>query len=1002
MKKAFYLLLLFSSVSYSTQSLVLAGGLTATATIPDAAPYDTLNAQSFRFQFRVHDWSPGSGGVYSNTVFHDTNASNFFCSIDSSSFLVCADAWDSLSGDYFWSISIAGRTDFIVTVVRDVEAMKFHGAVCNSDLSGCVTSTGQSIVSLSTGRLSSITAGGDNTSARLAFFRWRTGNGAELPREYDPPADLGDWEFENNGNDSSGNSLTLSYSGTATYGTSPIHAPGCNAGASQTLRAGGTGALDGTGSTPADGGSTLSYSWSQIAGPSVTWSSHTTAQPTISNLAATNNPAVASYVFSLTVTDGSNQSSTCTVKDGAVTVDSRDVVIAVDSSVDSIIGPLTPWGTSPWPVYDTLEKSWADMMHAKRVSDPHYADVWNTALTGTVDVVLNSHTITGHGTTFQTTFCNGGTSPTGDAIVVWWSGYGRRAMAIESCDSDTQITTATAYSWWTASESGLHYSALTSDSAYNWSAGQSTAGINYYDGGLSHRALYYRSGIDDYLTEARGLAAAWWSYPYIDRGDSYVMRNGGFWNFGLPPRGKSATGLYLYALDGHPETWPWLRAMLGNFYYFVGIGALGPSAESVREGGYNLAFIALAALYDPDATAKATALAALQQDVDAWISQQWPDGSWRDLFPGAHNSEDDLWRVGAASTVSVTHGATTVIGNGTNWQQSWFASGSTDCNGSPCAHLWTADSGPSHRRPVPLTGDGTIYTATWVSTTQLTLDRPYEGVTDTAKFWGLDSAGAWLGWGTQPFMMGVAARGMAYAYRALSAADDITRANGAKQALVNAVNWIRTHGYQPDVRGMWYGVGYGICGDPPSLSGPSSCIGDRSLSGETMGAIADAYRVAPTSTLLNFGDNLMGAMWGKGSVGPQADGQYLSEFDAGGWWYGPDLATCSGSNPPSNCNNGKWFGFHWGFGGAPAWLGARNPQSSTRNVWVGVHLSDVSNAAKVRVTIAPPVGATQTTCSSSPCLVTVDGQQGEHLMRLEFLSAAGAVLASSDDPIIIH
>ena len=45
-----------------------------------------------------------------------------------------------------------------------------------------------------------------------------------------------------------------------------------------------------------------------------------------------------SYVFQLTVTDSSNQSSTCTVKDGAVATDDNDIVVSNNSAVDHVAG----------------------------------------------------------------------------------------------------------------------------------------------------------------------------------------------------------------------------------------------------------------------------------------------------------------------------------------------------------------------------------------------------------------------------------------------------------------------------------------------------------------------------------------------------------------------------------------------------------------------------------------------------------------------------------------
>ncbi|MBC8162413.1 MAG: PKD domain-containing protein, partial [Roseiflexaceae bacterium] len=74
-------------------------------------------------------------------------------------------------------------------------------------------------------------------------------------------------------------------------------APTANAGLDQTVAAGGTAVLNGAGSSDAEGGA-LTYSWQQTAGPAVTLSSSSTAQPTF---VTPSQPAT--LAFQLVVTD---------------------------------------------------------------------------------------------------------------------------------------------------------------------------------------------------------------------------------------------------------------------------------------------------------------------------------------------------------------------------------------------------------------------------------------------------------------------------------------------------------------------------------------------------------------------------------------------------------------------------------------------------------------------------------------------------------------------------
>ena len=89
-------------------------------------------------------------------------------------------------------------------------------------------------------------------------------------------------------------------------------APVANAGPDQTVASAANVALDGSGSSDADG-APLTYAWSQTSGPSVTLSSATVAQPTFTAPTLAVGDADAVLVFSLTVNDGTVSSSADTV-----------------------------------------------------------------------------------------------------------------------------------------------------------------------------------------------------------------------------------------------------------------------------------------------------------------------------------------------------------------------------------------------------------------------------------------------------------------------------------------------------------------------------------------------------------------------------------------------------------------------------------------------------------------------------------------------------------------
>jgi hypothetical protein len=121
-------------------------------------------------------------------------------------------------------------------------------------------------------------------------------------------------------------SSTSGYSGAiATYAADLImdQAPVANAGSPQTVAAFAVVTLNGTGSTDEDGFAT-SYSWSQTAGPAVTLSSATAAQPTFT---APGVDGGTSLTFSLVVTDnlGTSSTNSATV---TITVNSAENFVA--------------------------------------------------------------------------------------------------------------------------------------------------------------------------------------------------------------------------------------------------------------------------------------------------------------------------------------------------------------------------------------------------------------------------------------------------------------------------------------------------------------------------------------------------------------------------------------------------------------------------------------------------------------------------------------------------
>lgn len=972
------------------QSVLAVGGV-ATLTLPSTAPWTTigLSTNAMRWELRVHDF--GSDWRAYPSFFVNlgpmTLLRGWTSNVAQASIVKSPGNADQVyNGGPLVVGCCNNMSDVLVRVQRDVANNQYTLEICNASGGGCLSGTAH-ILSYGAQSWANWPISVNGTG-KVAFIRWFSGVvpiGSPIPNS-GVLGDLGDWEFEGNVLDSSGHGLT--FSGVPfSYSATPTYPPTCNAGVQQTFRAGYPATLDGSGSFSSDGGTALSYVWQLVSGPpGLSWSSHSVARPQLRGL------VFGSYVFQLTVTDSSNQSSSCTVKDGAVATDNNDIVITNNSAVDTLLGPMVRWGANPWPWYDNRHKAAADNQIAEM--EVQFPAWWDTPGPGTVTVTNGSATVVGVGTTFTTTFCQGPSQPTvrkdGYPIIAVWhplgAGTGRRMEDILSCTDDTHMTLrgATWNSDGTTSQgSGLTYAAdPIGEYSLNWEWGQQAAPANYYDNVAAYYALYYRSGIDDYLTAARTWADRFWESPMIDQG----IGPGGF---SYSPRGLSAMGLVLRALDGRPEMWTGLHSMWNSMMgLLAGYDAAYGLIYDEREEGYQLAMVSYCALFDTDATYKSTCKTAIVNSFPAiWTPFKFADGSWPSLTYGSLLS----WYPSSTSA-TLTNGSTTVTGVGTTWGSSDFP-----------ARIWFMD--PYSRPKGNTQGDPVAYTVTFVNSAQLTLDRPYEG-TSGSHGWQISPSA--VGWVSQPFAAGILSTAFDLAAKAVADVSPTT-ATLAHSYNVAAANWIKDIAYWPSAKGLYYFAGSVDCPGGPLAGANVGCVwgmdaaASRVLSAEAIRGVMLAYAYNGDPALKAFADTLYNAMWGKTGTCPSgstlcvSDGVYLTGMDDGQYMI-------SGGPPTNGSTPWKWFGQFFGWSGLSSWPGYRagglKPAIGER-VYIGANLPGVPGATKIRVAITDPSGSTTTTdCNALPCAVTVDSRQGDSLMSIQYLSAAGAVLASSRTPLI--
>lgn len=925
---------------FAAKSLVLTPGSPGTFQVPNKP--DFRNLGPVRVELRIHNWTrPSSSSASLLNI--EGLVTITLPPLPASSLAVTEwnDAFTRGQGNSAL-LDISGRTDFILRFQRDVQNKQITSEIWNVDGSHYISKT----VSIDTVRGLNLagasgTVGGSHTSANLAYVRVAFSTVPLGTRPISVGSYSLDLDFENSLTHPSVNHVAFKMP--ATYVSTPVYPPACNAGSTTTVRAGTTAKLDASGSYALDGSPQLTYSWTVINAPEpVAWVGDTQSQ-TVSfqpNLFGT-------YQFQLVVKDSSNQSSSCSVKYGSVLTDDSGIVLFSDDNLSVLFSPLLRLGASPWPWFDNRHQVLADFFGGLQTTD--YKDPWNQAAAGRLSVVNNSKAVTGVGTFFQKDFCGGTKTSNGSYLVVWYpipnvtDRFGRRTYSIASCDSDTQMTLGQPYTA-SGSANNLSYAHMSAQEFFIWCGSPTNA--NFYDSVLAFYALYYRSGIDTYRDYARNLADLWWTMPYIDEGRSCDLQGviPCWW-----PRNRSMMGLVARALDGRPEMWPGFRhwCSIDSFY----LGRPGPLTD-IREQAYELNEVSLCALFDPNPAARDTARRAVIAGLDNnWAPNQQPAGNWTNPTYGYAS-----WN-GFPGTVSVTAGSKSVTGVNTHWTIDQFV---------PGYWFWvTSDPhGP------PQTGDAAAYRATFKDATHLTLDRAYAGKTGSNLNWQINNL---VGSGTQPFTLGVAGNAMYFAYLA---SGDVR----ARQFVLDIANWEKNRGFRAATRGLYYGRDYPGC--EPIQEGLKGCAEDtlvasRAYSSEIMATLSRAYSWSLDPQLQTFGDNLFGALFGKaGFGGPQSDGLFDNEVDDGGWTMSNKKA--------------KDFGFLFGFSQGWTWPAAR--LATAQNPLVNVRF--VPGSAAVQATrwhVGQKSTETPLVCTADSC--ALDTSCAECLWKIQYLSPGKTVLA---------
>lgn len=897
-------ILLFACSAWGAQSIVIPASGSITMSVPSVAPFTALGDN--QFTFRAHNIGlPGSGFnrqyqlnsinllVYTNgdicAVFEqgDTQSSRGSSSCVNISGLTTPDVvfratrfgaiypteQNGTSPGSTWLEALDEATGNVLQPFCTTTAW---AAGCPIDVTAApFNSSGASGF-----------IGGTSTAISLAWLKWSSvvvPPGSPISTVESTPADLADFHFEGNCTNvgTGGYAVTLTGTPCGTgFATTPTHSPICMLGGTvqpinPTFRVGQLSQLANY-SYPLDGGGTLTHSWSKLSGASIVWSSTTAASPNATF------PSLGSYVLQDVVTDSSANSTTCSLKYGAVIADANGIVDTGNPSINQILGTLVMRGANPWAFYDIMTAN--EMVFQVPNLATYYTPP--AAATGTINAPANGATaIVGNSTTFKATFCSGGTSPFDGAVMVIWyvaDGIpeGRRWQYVASCTDDTHLTLQSGFN--TAgnlpTQSGiLSYNV---DNACNDNCAGASVYINnsaapmFYDSCLAMYAEYYRSGIDTYLAAARNCVDFHWSYRMDQGRNYYVGENTAGFVGPTSPRNWLAESVMVRGLDGQPNyltQFHQLELYAANFLSvhlpWLENGWDAGQNSDARETSDALEVLAMDAPYGTSgSTTRGTIhtikTTGITPSIDSVTGASALTFYWGNSGGGATHPYDS-WS--SSTSVSLTHGLTTVTCTGScGWQVGDFS--------STTAMAFFATPGTQPRNNAQM--DPQAYFPSWNSSSSLTLDQPYQGTTGSTKGWVLGHGATTpydpVGIGCQPYMCGRAAKvlyDLGQAMNCVGTNCNLTDAADLKSYSAATANWLKSVGWITSIAAVPYFAGFVNCPAPILFTNLSCTANSTAVQLKTdstlyLRGIAAGFQATGDQGLRTFGDSVMTAVWG--------------------------------------------------------------------------------------------------------------------------------------------
>lgn len=491
---------------------------------------------------------------------------------------------------------------------------------------------------------------------------------------------------------------------------------------------------------------------------------------------------------------------------------------------------------------------------------------------------------------------------------------------------------------------GMHYT-------YSNIPGYTTQyGVDFYGEELAHYALWKRSGLDSAKVAARLIAGQYVSSPYLSGGDG----------IGISPLlyGGGVIGAIASAvIDPGYVSWSDLVGFGKAALPIADVTTSGGSCNGndTRDSSYYLSILALLAQFDPDPVRRANWLAGTKLSYTRETTCKQTDNSWANAgykwganYPALTltNGSTNATGTGLSSnmcygtntgTITVTNGSANATGTGfvnsnkiniwTGTQLGVYKYSYTDATHITLAALWPFASGTynyliENSDNLTVIGNDTNdttnlqqnYACTYVSSTQLTLNRPWMGANTSTGYLFQSNA---PGYNQLVYQMGIKDKQLEWSRQADNTHD--------WQSLINAESgWMMNNAYDSVTGGLFYTRVLQACEPPTSV--PNTPLFDS----RTPGCNQSTYGpfLAQARALSAEGGTSFGTYYNN-NVTP-SNKSYIDTVYGNMFGYAPYTAGGVATSPYQASNldnvslaNYKYTGFFFGMGMTHRWPAER-------------------------------------------------------------------------------